>query len=261
MANLVYQCFLFSNKMHEWVLVSSDTIKKYADKVGADYNFSTTVQMPGLNKFNPMHRYFNILNIIYNDWFDQYDDILYVDCDVIADSEADNIFEIPKAKHLDVIAISEKHVNGGDYSPGFHINHKIKKDFIDLYNNYGIDVFHNGKRKEILQYNTGVVLFTKKGRKKFRKNVPYDEWINWVNSNGNSSYLGNDQPFLNFVFEKYKFNVKDIDDKWNMPATWFRTNPCPKSHFYHFSGGDSKMFISDFSYEVSPAGHSFDLRK
>ena len=256
MTNLVYQCYLSNPPTPKFVKISTDSLKFYADKVGADYIFTRKSKLEKITD-SIVNRYFNILNIIYDPWFDQYDDILYVDCDVIADSRADNIFKIPKAAWVDVLAISEKRIDGAHMHPGFH-DPEIAKTFIEKYKFHGMDdPFLNGKRKVIRQMNTGVVLFTKKGRLKFRKLVKETEWQSWATECPMHTALMVDQPFVNAVFDKYKFNVIDLNDTWNMPATWFKKAPCPKSHFYHFSNS-AKFFMKFFAHDHTPDGYYFN---
>lgn len=258
MTNLVYQSYI-AETIPEWVNISTDSLKCYADKYNADYIFTRNVKLPGFDAKKRMHTFYNILNIIYNDWYDQYDDIFYVDCDIIADKDADSIFEIEKSKYIDIIAVPERNIQGASFGPAFTVASSTDaKEFTKQYKKFGVDILLNGKRKQINQYNTGVVLFTKKGRKKFRDSVPYDNWLAWAEAPRPS--VANDQPYLNAMWDLYKFNIISLGDEWNMPATWFKYIPCPKSHFYHFSGGSSKPYMQFFSSALTPEGYSFDLK-
>lgn len=243
--NLIYQCHL--NGLPKWAFHSVDSINKYAKKIGVAHEFAKTSKLKGLDESIRMHLYFNILNLIYDKKFDRYDDILYLDTDVLADPDAENIFDIPKKKNVDVVGVYEKAL--GNSGPGFN-NPDIKKLFYAKYERFEIPII----RKNIHQINTGVILFTKKGRLKARER--FDDWIPWASDPIHRSVIDNDQPFLNAMFEKYQFNVMAIDDIWNMPATWFSSHPCPKSNFYHFSG-TAKKFMTSFDDNNTPAGKKF----
>jgi lipopolysaccharide biosynthesis glycosyltransferase len=256
MTNLVYQCYISDRKLPDFVTISTDSLKYYADKVSADYIFTRNTSIEKING-RDISAYFNILNIIYDKWFDQYDDILYVDCDVIADIDAQNIFEIERNRVIDIIAVPERRIPTAHFSPGF-LDTERRKPFEEKYKFHSMDPYLNGTRKHIRQLNTGVILFTKKGRKKFRDNVEINEWYDWFSTGPQNTYLINDQPFLNANFDKHKFNVKELDDIWNQPAAWYKMAPCPKSHFYHFSNAD-KWFIKFFAHDHTPNGYYFHL--
>lgn len=248
--NLIYQCRLGIHP--DWSKHSVKSMSAYANKIGVQHKFSRSSSLKGLDENIMIHRYFNILDLIYDKQFDVYDDILYADTDVLADPDAGNIFDIPKAKHIDVVGVPEKAVGNG--GPGF-----VQKQWIKLYREkykrFNIPIIH----KKVRQVNTGVILFTRKGRLKARER--FEDWLPWASDPIARTVLDNDQPYLNAMFDKYQFNVMDIDDSWNMPVSWFTDIPCPKSHFYHFSGGRHDALITSFVGDNTPAGKKFSLIK
>jgi len=248
--NLIYQCRLGIHP--DWSEHSVKSMSAYADKVSAQYMFSRSSTLRGLDENIMIHRYFNILDLIYDKKFEAYDDILYADTDVLADPDAEDIFGIPKAKHIDVVGVPEKAI--GDGHPGF-----MQKRWINLYREkyerFNIPIIY----KNVRQVNTGVILFTKKGRLKARERFEY--WLPWASDLISNTVMDNDQPYLNAMFDKYQFNVMDIDDKWNMPVSWFNDTPCPKSNFYHFSGGRHDDLITSFVGSNTPEGKKFSLNK
>lgn len=248
--NLIYQCRLAN--LPEWAIHSAKNIGQYAKKVGAEHEFSRKSTLKGLDESIVMHRYFNILEVIYNKRFDQYDNILYLDTDVIADPNAENIFDINIKKHIDVVGVWEKPLGNG--APGFNQKDQ-KRLFHEKYSRFNIPII----RKNIHQINTGVIIFTKKGRMKARER--FDDWIPWASDPIRKSTLDNDQPFLNAMFDKYEFNVMSLDDTWNMPVSWFNNVACPKANFYHFSGGKHDTLLTTFKGSYMPAGKKFNLNK
>ena len=246
--NLIYQCRL--GNFPKSVFNSVESVGKYAKKIGVTHEFAKKTELKGLDESISMHLYFNILHLIYDKKFDKYDDILYLDTDIIVDPDAENIFDIHKNKNVDVMGIYEKKL--GDSGPAFN-EYYWKKLFHAKYKRFNIPII----RKNIHQINTGVVLFTKKGRLKARER--FDDWIPWASDPIHRQVLDNDQPFLNAMFEKYQFNVMAIDDVWNMPVAWFITSPCPKSNFYHFSGGTLNHLVNEFNDDNTPAGKKFKI--
>lgn len=244
--NLIYQCRL--GNFPDWAEHCVNSMRSYAIKVGANHMFSMKCTVPGLDQSIFLHRYFNILEPIYNPYFDQFDDILYVDTDVLADPDAENIFDLPKKTNTDVVGIYES-PQGNSY-PG-HYGSDMREKFIKKYTRFDVPIL----RKRIEQINTGVIIFTKRGRLKARRT--FDDWLPWVSDPEGSTSLNNDQPFLNAMFDKHRFNVLAIGDEWNMPPSWYNTIPCPKSHFYHFSGGSMDELITSFEGDNMPAGKKF----
>lgn len=245
--NLIFQCRLGNNPDYAKHCVKN--IRSYAEKIGVKHMFTQKVTIPGLDSSIFFHRYFNILEPIYNPYFDQFDKILYMDTDVIADPDAENIFDIELASHIDVMGVYEKPL--GNSAPGF-----MSKDR-HIFESKHIRFNIPQRPGHIKQLNTGVILFTKKGRLKARK--LFDDWIPWVNDIEGSPSVNNDQPFLNAMFVKHKFNIFEIDDVWNMPPSWFIQTPCPKANFYHFSGGSLDPLITSFEGDNMPAGKKFRL--
>ena len=98
--NLIFQYHIYDNDHYsEHVKYSVESFKKYADQYNHKYFFteelfSTThpVAPSGIrNKFEP-YLYFEISRLWMDPVFDKYDQILYVDTDVIAHERAPDIF-------------------------------------------------------------------------------------------------------------------------------------------------------------------------
>src|SRR5882672_2044948 len=111
MKTLVYQYYISQVKdgtPPEWVNISVRKFKEYAKKHGSEYIFETH---PRYSSF-----YFEHLYLIYKDYFQQFDKILYVDVDVIPENLEENIFDIP---FKDIAAVPEHKVVGMTRDPSF----------------------------------------------------------------------------------------------------------------------------------------------
>lgn len=253
MVNAIVQYFLPANGVGKlnhyknvkgipkWGMRSSSYFKRYAEKVGADYYFFTEPYV------NATSNYFEICRIYLDEMLDQYDKVLYVDLDVMPKSD-NSIFEIPV---VDVAGWPEyKH-------PKIKGNPQWKRDpsLISRFRHFGSDLVDAKTIQNIRMINTGVLLWSKEARLKARENFDsYEEWFHYKNKLLDSS-LGDvghsthclDQPFLNAMFNKYKFDVLELGYEWNRFPTYNENEPC---NFAHYLGKDGKNVILDIFPEL-----------
>jgi len=88
----------FNNLGHsdELFEYSKKSIKRYAEKIGADYHLVT---QPKINHRHPTFERFDLFKDL--SWYDTYNHILYLDTDVICWPDAPNIFEMyPSTEHF-----------------------------------------------------------------------------------------------------------------------------------------------------------------
>lgn len=250
MNNLIYQSYLTNKRPAEYVLKSSESIRSYSARYNTDYIFTRNTKQD-INLNNRYHLYYNILDIM-DPFYDQYDNILYIDCDVYADPTAGNMFNMVEPL-TDVVAVPENQPTGSHNIPGFWKDPHAK-EFEEKYARFNCPTPYDSQGR-VEQLNTGVIIFTKKGRIKMRET--FEDWKPWADDPNGDAVLNTDQPFICGMFVKHKFNVKRLGDEWNMPAAWFkRYSACPRSHFYHFSGS-GKVYMKHFDKNNPPAGYYF----
>jgi lipopolysaccharide biosynthesis glycosyltransferase len=240
MVNLVYQCEIRSETgthISDFPIHYSVTsAQHYAGKYDCDYIFNTSMTLEGAEpyvlrddeKWDKVYadRYFNILDLIYDPVYEKYDNILYLDTDVIVDPYAKNIFEVNGIdENTDIIGTPEPNEHN---STGPHSR---------MYEKFGSHLV--GSTRKDIRYriiNTGVIVFTKNGRKKAKETWDVD-WRDW-RDNSQNWLFGNDQPYINAMMIKHNFNVIELSDSWNriMGARIMGNLDNKKSHFYHFSG-------------------------
>lgn len=249
MSNLVYQAWINPGNVHPGLTNSTESASAYATRMNCSYMFSRQSYL--VSKFSFTYSFYNILDLIYDEYFDRYDDILYLDTDIIVDPDAGNIFKEKKSKWTDVIGTPERNY---EWCAGLTYPKSVVDQHYRRFEEFGSKVVKSAKANAPLRIiNTGVIVFTKKGRLKARKT--WDDWKTWADYRGEySKIMTYDQPFINCMFNKYDFNVVELDDEWNFPPH-FMEGKVPKSHFYHFSGGDA--YLPGYSMYNTPEGSVF----
>lgn len=221
MVNLVYQCWIGDMNDKPWILDSVNLCEEYAKKLGAEYIFGREMHLRDSNPSIKLDRYFNILDLIYHPKYKKYDHILYLDVDVFPDKNARDIFQVEGLdSSVDIVGASDTHYSIEDYWD----NHLIFKEF--------------GSKlvPSIIPYipyrfiNTGVIVFTKRGRERAKKYWDVN-WADWKNK-ASKNILAADQPYINAMINKHDFKVLELDTDWNY-VPWSETKPLPKCNFYH----------------------------
>ena len=83
---------------HELFQHSQILARRYAEKVGADY---ILFDEPFINFYNPSQERFRLIEE--DHWAEDYDNILYIDCDAFIYEDAPNIFEVYPQENLRVV--------------------------------------------------------------------------------------------------------------------------------------------------------------
>lgn len=195
MKNLIYQ--YFDKELPIWAKISSKMFKEYANSCNAEYLIETKCT------FSLKSPYFEYLKLIYDKQFDEYDNILFCDLDVIPEKK-DNIFKI---QFEDIAMVAERQYPNMTAIPG-----SVNKNMQKAYNN-ALEIFKIKGIKDngiYLIFNSGVILWSKKGRKKARK--VFDNWEKWFNGLSNVQ-IKLDQYFINSQLNKLDY--KELPLKWN----------------------------------------------
>lgn len=221
MVNLVYQCWIGDMKDKPWILDSVNLCEDYAQKIGAEYIFSREMNLIGSDPALKLDRYFNILELIYHPKYKKYDHILYLDVDIFPDKDARNIFEVEGMDNsIDIIGISDTRYPIEDYWD----NHLLFREFGSMLVPSIIpDIPYRF-------LNTGVMVFTKRGRERARKYWDVN-WIDWKNK-ASKNILAADQPYINAMINKHNLNVLELETEWDY-VPWSESRTLPKCHFYH----------------------------
>lgn len=188
-------------------------MKAYADKCDADYLFEENPRwIKGLGKYSP---HYGVFKIIFDDAFDDYDDILYLDVDIFpVDGVEENIFDAAPGSfgwctepHQPDIRYAEKK---------FDIRGENEEKWSSMVKSlYGTELPRTIDNK-LMVYNSGVVLWTKAGRETARKNLPdFKHYINMCSMHGLPPFYQGDQNYLLAVASAAKLNWVELDNGWN----------------------------------------------
>jgi hypothetical protein len=164
--------------------LSEASFRAYATKCGADY---TVFEKPIYDWVSPSFERMRL--IVEDEWANKYDNILYVDYDILCHPDTPNIFtEFPQDA---IRVVNKKKLSNG--------NKKELRNFQK--HNIPEDEFKNKF------FNAGVVLFNKKGLRLLKKHEKFKERV-WKWQHGC-------QGEINFCVMKYGMELKDMGKGWN----------------------------------------------
>lgn len=236
MKNLVFQYFLpYSNQtigLPNWVKLGINSAKKYADTIGADYEFSDSVYM------NSSLKVFESFRVIFDKKFDEYDNVLLLDIDMLINTK-ENIFDFD----VDDIAMvhelgvyNRSPVPGASFTPSWWNNYFYDEQTgVVSYAKNNLDPKFKWKKSTLYPkekfaiYNGGLQLWSKEGRLKARERFGgMEEIIRYRNT-----LKMNEQPYLNLMLNKHNLEVTEISNDWNrMNYMWVMGIPDGKiNHF------------------------------
>ena len=261
MRNLVAQYWI--GPYTELVLKSRDQAKAYAERIGASSSFSTRFAYAGDNRTPHYHNgsYFEMLRYVFDDKYDLYDNILYLDCDILINPNAPNIFS--SFRHFKEIAMCLEEPFGITMQPWWPLDRDSNdenpywKDMVRKFSMHGVEITE--PRHSFRAYNTGVVLMSRAWRQDARKK--YDDWKVWMADYQDfHPFLSNDQSYINCMIMKYNHGVDNMGSLWNCNPLWYKPGamgmyegiPLENYHFYHFSDNSKKEAIDWFEKNVSP---------
>lgn len=188
----------------------------YADRIGAEYIYEDNPRyVTGLGKYSP---HYGAFKPIFDSKFDEYDHILFADTDVWpVEHLEENIFE--QFYNTDVeIGICEEWIQP-------EIRRKVNVGGINASNDrqwarmmestFHIDLPYT-KNGDMKVYNSGVVVYSKEGRKKARQRfIPFEKYVHMIQSAGLPPFYTCDQPYLHAMLEVCDFKWITMDYKWN----------------------------------------------
>lgn len=155
---------------------TEDSIKKYADKIGADYL--------NINNFDPQYitQKWNKFHI--HELLNKYKRILYLDIDLIIREDCPNLFEIVPPNKLGMF-------NEGRYTPRFEFLEQASEYYNEPLRTW------NGKF-----YNSGVMVISRIHKNIFKLPKGID-------------FVETDQPYINLRILNDKIDMFDLDYKFN----------------------------------------------
>ena len=228
--------------------LSARSFSIYADKIGATHHYSTKqVFTKGCEGSTSL--LFECLRMVYDPLYDDYDKVLFVDADIICNTE-ENIFDVVE-DGIDVTGVFESEIRtekDGGYNT-WDYNKDTLKLLTDKYERNNIPVVPTEPQyrpSAVTTFNTGVLVWTKEARLKARER--FDSWYDYMkdgDEHGDPFWLNNDQPFISGQLMKHGFKVKSIDQKWNDTPTHWSDDRGYDMNFLHYTGGGNKVVMLD----------------
>ena len=218
--NLIYQ--YWDGIVKPSAVAGSSNMKRYAKKIDSAYLFERN---PKYFKNAPLPHY-GAFKPVFDKSFDKYENILFVDTDVFAKHNLnENIFYNFKG---DIGMCSEplQPKIRNTRSDG-NSNIKTEKIFSEIVEYYGgSQIKDNDGFNKV--FNSGVVLYSKKGREKARKYFDkFNQYYNLARNKGLGGVYLTDQNYLQAMALIPHFDFQELDPEWNSCITW-----APKSRDY-----------------------------
>lgn len=212
--NLIYQ--YWDGEVRESCLAGVNAMKKYAETIGAEYIFEDNPRF--LNKhfgydFGNYSPHYGAFKPIFDESFDKYDKILFVDTDVFPVEELEtNIFD----EFTGEIGIcnepfqpKQRLITKGRITSAQ--DDKWAKMVKDI---WGAEVPRVDGLVEV--FNTGMVLYSKEARQKAREEwVDPQTYVSFVRSKRLDAFYTCDQPYLHAMMFVCNFDVQRMNNGWN----------------------------------------------
>ena len=225
--------------LNAWANRSSQYFQEYARRHNADY---VLLQDKYVNSTSV---YFEVLRLYKDPQFDKYDNLLYVDMDVMPADMDTNVFE------LDYVDVA-----GWPEHPDMAFSVKIpwpneRKQIAERFADFGAPVVESEIANSYRVINSGVMMWSKSARLRAREQFDdHERWYHhknclldkrWRSAGQRTHCL--DQPYFNAMFNKYNYNVLELDKTWNMFPT---KDPNAKCKFAHYIGAHKDKILKRF---------------
>lgn len=226
--------------------LSAKSFQIYAEKIDAVHHYSTKPVLTK-GKRGSTVLLFECLRVIYDPMYDDFDKVLFVDTDIICNTE-ENIFDVVE-DGVDVTGVFESEIltsKGGGYNT-WDYSDKTLKLLTDKYKRNNMPLVPTEppyRPSKVTTFNTGVLVWTKEARLKARK--CFDSWYDYMkdgDDHGDPFWVNNDQPFISGQLMKHGFNIKSIDQKWNDTPTHWEDDRGYDMNFLHYTGGGNKAIM------------------
>ena len=210
MRNLIYQ--YWQGPMKSGVVYSTELMKAYADRIGAEYRFDHNITIAGKVVNVPI--YYEPANPLVSDEFDVYDNVALVDIDVYpVDGLTDSMFDLLDGEDAGICTEPKQPYFRTIYNSG-GINSQIDKKWAELCSRvWGIEYPTDElARPEV--FNTGVVVISKAGLQKMKNTWPkFQEYVNHMNNFPRFYKLF--QDYFSAFIHMPGFNLKRLPNEWN----------------------------------------------
>jgi hypothetical protein len=212
MRNLIYQ--YWQGDMKPGVAESTRLMKQYAERIGAEYRFDHNVIIAGKVVNVPI--YYEPANPLIDDSFDVYDNVALVDIDVFpVENLSDNLFGLLNGEDAGICTEENQPWFREIYNSG-GITSTIDKQWASVCKkhwdiNYSFDWKDRPK-----VFNTGVVIISKAGLQKMKKEWPtFQAYVDVMRKYGFPKFYSLFQDYFSAFIHMDGFKLKEIHNSWN----------------------------------------------
>ncbi len=222
--------------------ISRTSFEQYAKKIGAEHVYSDErVATKGHGcSTSLLHE---CARVWLDPMFDQYDDLLFVDTDIVVNTE-ENIFDQMEsgAEVYGVLESDFVTANGGGYNSWDYKDDNYR-DFcrkFALHDCPIVPVMPPNRPSKLTIMNKGVVLWSREARLRARE--LFMSWEDWCYTGDFHMSIMNDQPYISAQLMKHEFDVETLDQTWNdSPHYSSEEEFFEKAKFCHYTGGEWKV--------------------
>lgn len=210
MTNLIYQ--YWDGEMNTGAIHGAKVMEEYARRIGVEYLFEHNPRFR--NDLGAYSAHYGQFKIIYDDFFSKYDNVLFADTDVFPiDGLSEDIFAefdgdlgiCTEPYQPEARLVSKNHINSTN----------DEKWAAAIKSKWGVDLPRNEK-KLLKVYNSGVVLYSKTGIQKMRKEfIPFHDYVRFVQSRGLPDFYASDQGYIHAMMGITNIRYKEMDNGWN----------------------------------------------
>jgi hypothetical protein len=236
MKNLIYQTYVSkTGETPPHAKISKELFIRYAAKHGAEYQFNDKLT---LNTSLVFGGHYERYRLFLDESFDVYDNILYVDSDIVPHNMEANIFDID---YCGLAAMPDRKEELGNWTPGHYILDSEEADSIRKYWKWfglNVDHFDDG---QIRWYNTGVLLINRQMRQRMREEfIGFDD----IPEKGIPVYHVNyDEAWFGVNLTKTGMPITNLHPTWNWTGDIKQDIIYEDAKFLHYSGGDHKEIM------------------
>ena len=221
--NLIYQ--YWDGDVRESCRAGVIAMQQYAERIGAEYIFEENPQFLkkhfGYN-FGNYSPHYGAFKPIYDESFDKYDKILFVDTDVFPiEGLTQNIFDEFTGEIG--ICTEPEQPRIRTITKG-RITSKQDEKWADMVKRIWDTDVPRTEDGLVEVFNTGMVLYSKQARVKAREEwVDPDLYVQLCKREGLDSFYNCDQPYLHAMMFVCDFDVQYMENGWNSYIHYART--------------------------------------
>jgi hypothetical protein len=212
MKNLIYQ--YWDGKIRPSVHAGTIQMKLYAGMIGAHHLFEDNPNWISDRRFGKYSAHFGALKPVFEPTFNGWDNIMFADTDVFpVDGLSESIFDDFNGEIG--ICTEPFQPKQRQITLGRITSITDERWALVLKKELGIELPRTGEGL-LKVYNSGVVLYSKKGRLKAQKEwLSIDEYVRIIQKAGLDGFYRSDQPYIHAMMFYSNMDVQEMNNGWN----------------------------------------------